>query len=120
MAVSGQEKLRDIPVFSVLSVSQPTSSGAYFDKMEAFHLVNKEETNVLNIVETVSEGQAIHHRLPFLYLNSSSSNTLLAPDHYIYTLAFFCRQEYKWEKTTKIPLRLRIGSLEQCNLLEGK
>ena len=33
---------------------------------------------------------------------------------------FFCRQELKIEKTTNIPFRFRLGSLDQCNYYEGK
>jgi len=44
----------------------------------------------------------------------------LQKDNYVRNLAFFCRQEYKLEKALKIPFRFRVGSLEHCNLLEGK
>jgi hypothetical protein len=41
-------------------------------------------------------------------------------DYYTKNLSFFCRQEWKFERATGLPLRLRVGSLAQCNLLEGK
>jgi hypothetical protein len=36
------------------------------------------------------------------------------------TYGFFCREELKIEKATKMPIRFRLGSLAQCNYYEGK
>ena len=44
----------------------------------------------------------------------------LANDYYPCHFGFFCKKELQFERATKIPLRFRLGSLEQCNALEGK
>lgn len=51
------------------------------------------------------------------------SNPLLKSipeNYYLHNIGIFCKQEWKFEKATKIPLRIRVGSLQQCNWLEGK
>jgi hypothetical protein len=44
----------------------------------------------------------------------------LSPDIYVKSLGIMCRQEWKVEKYLHVPLRVRMGSLEHCNYLEGK
>ncbi len=45
---------------------------------------------------------------------------LVKPDFYNQHLGFFCRQELKVEKAIKIPIKIRLGSNEQCSFLEQK
>ncbi|MCY7293556.1 MAG: hypothetical protein LH615_15370 [Ferruginibacter sp.] len=51
---------------------------------------------------------------------SISPYMLVSPSFYSNNLAFFCRQEIKFEKVTKIPLKFRLGSVQQVDYLEGK
>jgi hypothetical protein len=56
-------------------------------------------------------------------LSRVSSTTVLKiypSDFYVSHLAFFCKKEWEFEKSVHIPLRFRIGSLADCNYLEGK
>jgi hypothetical protein len=45
---------------------------------------------------------------------------LLPQDYYSNNLGFFCKKELQIEKLTRIPFRVRLGSLDYVNTLEGK
>jgi len=51
---------------------------------------------------------------------SPAPATPLEMDYYTRHFGFFCKQELQLEKAVHIPLRFRLGSLDECNRLEGK
>ncbi|HEY6505024.1 MAG TPA: hypothetical protein VIZ28_13695 [Chitinophagaceae bacterium] len=60
---------------------------------------------------------------PAILLGLQTNYALLRPvplNFYSQGLGFFCKQELKLEKTTSIPFRFRLGSLDHVNYLEQK
>jgi hypothetical protein len=45
---------------------------------------------------------------------------LLAQDYYASNVGFFCKKEILLQKTIKIPVKFRLGSVRYCDALEGK
>lgn len=116
---------------SILSVFNTPSNQQYTKSL--YHSPQtKYSSSSLGLYTQNSQRTAIENtRMHFLsranhqLLNNHPYQRLTTPislsaDHYVENLSFFCRQEYKWEKTTKVPLRIRVGTLQQCNALEGK
>ena len=52
--------------------------------------------------------------------NSITPSQIISGGFYTEHLGFFCKKELQVEKSTRIPFRFRLGSLDYCNQLEGK
>lgn len=55
-----------------------------------------------------------------LISQSKKSTVYIRPDFVTMKQGYICRQEWKFEKKTGLPVRLRLGSLDYVNKLEGK
>lgn len=68
-----------------------------------------------------SNASAVPAYLSPLTLSSSSLALEQQPNCYSAAdLAFFCRLEVKLEQATKMPVRFRLGDVQQVDYLEGK
>lgn len=52
--------------------------------------------------------------------DQTSLARLLPANFYTQNFGFFCKKELAVEKYLKVPLRVRLGSVQQCDYLEGK
>lgn len=63
----------------------------------------------------------LHYKTPLTpFVHIQRLEPPVSADFSTCNYGFFCREELKVEKATKIPIRFRLGSLEQCNYYEGK
>ncbi|HSZ33487.1 MAG TPA: hypothetical protein VK772_09250 [Puia sp.] len=56
----------------------------------------------------------------FTTIMASGMEYAIPSNIYYIQSGFFCKREWELEKTTHIPFRIRLGSLADCNALEGK
>lgn len=83
---------------SLLHLPSQIERTPYFQPQKAFYLGTLERINAPS-------------KLPSIHLGFS-------PDFVVRNFSFFCKNEYRFEQATGIPLKLRLGSLEYVNGLE--
>ena len=53
-------------------------------------------------------------------LSSNDLKPFLSANYYASHLGFFCKKEIILERAAKIPIKFRLGSIEECDRMEGK
>ena len=71
-------------------------------------------------IKNKNDSNGIFFKSPTYLPRQTKKGFQLSQNYATCFYGFFCRQEVKIEKATGIPLRFRLGSLEQCNYYEGK
>lgn len=88
-------------------------SGAFAQKNASF----QQDVSSLAFPKKLT-GTAFHPNVPApavpVRLNPIPGN------FYSANLGFFCKRELQLEKITKFPFKFRLGSVEECDRLEGK
>jgi hypothetical protein len=56
----------------------------------------------------------------FVQVYKENGGAVIRPDFYTQQFGFFCKKELQLEKITKVPFKFRLGSVQQCDWLEGK
>lgn len=54
------------------------------------------------------------------FVSPSLPLSIIPSNYYTANFGIICKKELAFEKATKIPFRFRLGSLQQCNFMEGK
>jgi hypothetical protein len=99
-----------LPAARSVSLLKPDISG-----QAELGMVDRAELGMVGRVELGMISGAL------LFRNSMvNGGGLYGSSYYIGCLGFFCKKELEIEKTTHLPLRVRLGSLEEVNRLEGK
>lgn len=97
-----------ITVFVIISFSgsaQILSGTAYYNKKQIEETLIVDSTFALNKVN---------------FQRIAAISSIIPQNYYSQHLGFICKKEIAFEKVTKVPFRFRLGSLQQCNYLEGK
>ena len=83
---------------------------------------------VKNSTLSITENRQLKRPSAILFPKNEKSNSLsvqpvlniITNNYYTQNFGLICKKELALQKTIKVPLYIRLGSLQQCNYLEGK
>jgi hypothetical protein len=67
-----------------------------------------------------ASASSIWYQDVFAIINTPGKLYEVPADIFYVQSGYFCKREWQLEKTTHIPFRIRVGSLADCNRMEGK
>jgi hypothetical protein len=76
--------------------------------------------NYCNGQQKTSLNKSIVFQSSVYTIQIKKPTVVIRPDFMSSKQGFVCRQEWRLEKKIKLPVRLRLGSLDYVNKMEGK
>ena len=97
--------------------------GAFAQKTTPFITINKayfvtlkkQNSGWIKHTETIKTTTT-----PFFSINQPIPYSIISSNFYTQNLGFFCKKELQIEKVIKLPLKFRLGTVQQCDWMEGK
>lgn len=86
----------------------------------ALSQITAQKTTPVTLLTTWLKPVAISILIKNNAVAAQANIPFLSANYYATQLGFFCKQELKFEKVVKIPFKFRLGSVEDCDKLEGK
>lgn len=94
-------------------------TGQSLPDLQATTTLEVQPNLLTNYLKTPTKATAPPLAAVFKNYNGTSNTTM--PKAWTYEdLAFFCKIEVQMEKTTKLPIKVRIGEVQQVEKMEGK
>ncbi len=81
-----------------------------------FATLKKQNSNWIKDLEIIKTNITT----PLLSINQSAPYSIISSNFYTQNFGFFCKKELLLEKITKVPFKFRLGSVQQCDWMEGK
>jgi hypothetical protein len=91
---------------------------ALFSGAQTIHYIKLPETK--SVKKNYSSFNSLNKPDNREAVNLSRPFAVISQNYYTQHFGMMCKKELAIEKLTKIPFRFRLGSLQQCNYLEGK
>jgi hypothetical protein len=93
--------------------AQKTTPFIYIDK--AYFVTFKKQNS-----GWVKPSEVTKTTTPVFSINQPGSYPIISANFYTQNLGFFCKKELQLEKVIKLPLKFRLGTVQQCDWMEGK
>jgi len=108
-AAFGQKKAMPKPSYHTRFSIGNQADTSYFWSLRPVKSGDKYFTTFLKKSPAIPALPAISAVLPIVNSNFYTQN-----------FGFFCKKELQLEKLTKVPFKFRLGSVQQCDWMEGK